>query len=235
MQRKFKRKAEEEIRLELPFASTECWQLSATHWGAQETEASAIKNGTMSSIDMAPYLFARWGVPFDFVNSTGEVLASHDGYFYKNSDCSVEVFHDKSNYSTFYSHIIPNDIENGVFIESGESIGRIDLDPHTSNCRCDWSRRSFLCSTGPHIHLELRHKGHPADLDGRIISNLRITTGLLPHDSYCSDPVDCTLAKFGGEPCATYYNDTTTGNVMCAVTKKESNVGNQQHYFFHMI
>ena len=52
----FQRYEEKQIDLQLPFSSTECWQLSATHFGAQETETSAA-NGQMSSIDMAPYLF----------------------------------------------------------------------------------------------------------------------------------------------------------------------------------
>ena len=233
----FKRENEEEISLELPYHSTECWQLSATHLGAQESEFSAVRGGKPSAIDMSPYLFARWGVPFDFVNSSGEVHSSHSGYFRKHSDCSVEVTHDKSLYSTFYSHIVPNDIENNVFVESGESIGRIDLDPDTSNCKCDWSQKSFLCSTGPHMHLELRHNGSPASLDGRTISKLRIKAGLLPHDAYCSDPEDCTLATFEGRSCATYFTDETTepNKVLCAVTKKESNIGNKKHYFLQMI
>ena len=224
-QSKVKRSEDEEIHLELPFASTECWQLSATHLGAQETESSAVTNGKMSAIDMAPYLFQRWGVPFDFVNSNGDVHAAHEGYFKKHSDCSLELRHDKSEYSTYYSHLVPNDIEENVFIESGESIGTISLDPDTSNCKCDWSSKSFLCATGPHVHIELRHKGRPATLDGRTMSNLRIRAGLLPHDSYCSDPEDCTSATFEGKPCATYYTDLKTGDVICAVTKKGTNIG----------
>ena len=221
----FKRNENEEIHLELPFASTECWQLGATHFGALESESSAVSNGRMSSIDMAPYLFQRWGVPFDFVNSNGDVYSAHEGYFKKHSDCSVELIHDKSGFSTYYSHLVPNDIQDNVFIETGENIGRISLDPDTSNCKCDWSSKSFLCATGPHLHLELRHKGSPVTLDGKTISNLRIKAGLLPHDSYCSDPEDCTSATFEGKSCATYYTDLTTGDVICAVTKKESNIG----------
>ena len=167
----------------------------------------------------------KWGVPFDFVHSFGEVFSSHSGFIKKHSDCSIEVRHDKSNFSTYYSHINPNDIEDGIFVESGESIGRISIDPDLSNCKCDWSSSRFLCATGPHLHFELRLNGGPVSLDGRMISNLRIKTGLLPHDSYCTDPQDCTRATFLGKSCATYFTHQRTGEVTCAVTKQETNIG----------
>ena len=53
-----KREEEEEISLQLPFTHSECWQLSATHFAAQETQSSAINNGKMAAIDMSPYLFS---------------------------------------------------------------------------------------------------------------------------------------------------------------------------------
>ena len=53
-----KRNEEEQIGLQLPYSSLECWQLGGTHFGAQETESSATDSGTMSSIDMSPYLFS---------------------------------------------------------------------------------------------------------------------------------------------------------------------------------
>ena len=52
----FKRNEETDIKLKLPFSSQQCWQLGASHFGAQETEVS-IDKGTMSAIDMAPSLF----------------------------------------------------------------------------------------------------------------------------------------------------------------------------------
>ena len=53
-----KREEEEEISLQLPFAQSECWQLSATHFAAQETQSSAINNGKMAAIDLSPFLFS---------------------------------------------------------------------------------------------------------------------------------------------------------------------------------
>ena len=53
-----KREEEEEISLQLPFAQSECWQLSDTHFAAQETQSSAINNGKMAAIDMSPFLFS---------------------------------------------------------------------------------------------------------------------------------------------------------------------------------
>jgi len=163
-------------------------------------------------------------VPFDYLLSRGEVYSSHNGTFKKHSDCSVEVLHDKTKFSTYYSHLRINEIEDGEFIEQGQNIGQIEIDPDQSNCKCDWASKSFLCSTGPHLHLELRYDGAPASLNGKIMSNLLIKTGLLPHDMFCSDPTDCTYATFNGEPCATTYTDLKTGVVICPVTKG-TNIG----------
>ena len=156
------------------------------------------------------------------------MYSAHSGYFKKHSDCTLEIVHDMSQYSTYYSHVVPNDIQDNVFVESGESIATISLDQETSNCKCDWPGKSFLCSTGPHLHFELRHNGNPATLQGKIISDLRIKAGLLPHDLYCSDPEDCTKATFQGKQCATHYTNVKTGHVTCAVTKG-SNIGKKYH------
>ena len=225
---RFKRDEENEIGLEMPFASTECWQFGATHFGALETESSAHSNARMSSIDMGPSLFQKWGVPFDYLFSKGEVYAMHGGYFKKHSECSIEVRDYKTKYSTYYSHLDINEIEDDTFINQGEIIGRIQLDPGKSNCRCDWPTKSFLCATGPHIHVELRYDGAPATLQGKIIGNLRVKTGLYAHDQYCSDPEHCTNARVGGRPCSTTYTDLKTGQVICPVTKG-SNIGRKQY------
>ena len=219
----FKRE-DEEIDLALPYPSTQCWQASACHFGALETEESSSTNGTMSSIDFAPSLYGRWYVKFDYLFSNGEIHASHSGHFYKHSDCSLEIRHDKSKYSTYYSHLQLNDISDGTFVEQGHHLGNISLDPSHSGCNCNWAMKSFACSTGPHVHLELRYDNKPASLDGQIISNLEIKTGKFQHDMYCSDATDCTQATYDGKPCATTYTDLTTGEVICPVTKG-ANIG----------
>ena len=220
----FKRNEDEHIELELPYSSSQCWQLSATHFGALETEGSSATNGKMSSIDLAPSLYQKWYVPFDYLGSNGEVYSSHGGKVYKHSECSIEVVHEKTRYSTYYSHLELNDFGNGTFIEQGHHLGNISLVPDNSNCRCDYANKLFECATGPHVHFELRYDGEPESLQDRIISNFRIRTGSLPYDLYCSDPIDCTLATYEGKFCATTYTDLTTGGVICPVTKG-SNIG----------
>ena len=225
----FKRNQDETIRLELPYSSTECWQLGATHFGALETEEASDGNGKLSSIDFSPSLYQRWYVPFDYLFSHGEVYACHSGWFYKHSDCSLEIIHDATKFSTYYSHLQLNDIANGTYIEQGHHLGNISLDPDNSNCKCNYAKKEFACATGPHMHFELRYDGHPESLDGRIIGNLRVKTGSLPHDLYCSDPRGrCNLAiGTDGEPCATTYTDMSTGNVICPVTKG-GNIGKKK-------
>ena len=225
----FKRNQDETIRLELPYSSTECWQLGATHFGALETEEASDGNGKLSSIDFSPSLYQRWYVPFDYLFSHGEVYASHSGTFYKHSDCSLEIIHDATKFSTYYSHLQLNDIANGTYIEQGHHLGNISLDPDNSNCKCNYAKKEFACATGPHMHLELRYDGHPESLDGRIIGNLRVKTGSLPHDLYCSDPRGrCDLAiGTDGKPCATTYKDISTGKIICPVTKG-GNIGKRK-------
>ena len=167
---------------------------------------------------------------FDYLFSDGEVYAAHSGTFKKHSDCSLEIKHEKTLYSSYYSHLDVDDIADGTIIEQGHYLGKISLDPDKSNCKCNWAEKSFACATGPHVHLELRYDGEPASLDGKTIGNLRIKTGLYNHDAYCSDPKDCTRAvlKQTGEPCATTYTDLTTGHVICPVTKG-SNIGRKYY------
>ena len=219
----FKRNDDDKIELQLPYSNTECWQAGATHFGALEMEENGSTNGKMSSIDFSPSLYQRWGVPFDYLFSRGEVFSANSGHYKKHSECSLEIQHENSGFSTYYSHLELSNISDGTFIEQGHYLGNISLDPDNSNCKCNWGQKSFQCATGPHVHLELRYDGQPESLDGRNISNLRIKTGSLPHDMYCSDPLDCTLATYQGKACATTFT-LPNGDVICPVTKG-SNIG----------
>ena len=213
-----KRADEEAIRLELPYGPTECWQLGGTHNGALQADDGI--NYVMSAIDMAPSLYQKWGVPFDYLNSTGQVYSAHSGTINKHSDCALEIIHDQTGFSTYYSHLNITDIVDGKWVEQGEHIGLISLDPDESNCGCDWPSRNFLCATGPHLHFELRHNGNPATLQGRMISSILIKTGTYPHDQYCDDPNNClTATGEDGQPCATTFTDVKTGVVTCPVIK----------------
>ena len=216
-----KRNEDDTIALELPYSNMECWQLSSTHFGALETEGVSDTNGILSSIDFSPSLYQRWYIPFDYLFSSGEVYASHGGKLYKHSDCSVEIVDDATSFSTYYSHLQLNDIIDGTSIKQGHYLGNISLDPSNSNCKCNYAKKEFACATGPHMHLELRKNGQPESLNGRTISNLRIKTGSLPHDLYCSDPRGLCDQAIGihGEKCATTYTDISSGKVTCPVTK----------------
>ena len=193
--------------------------LTATHYGAIQFDESG--GHVMSGIDMAPTLFGKWGVSFDYLLSDGDVYAANKGYVKRHSKCSVEVV--QGSYSTYYSHVVVDDILlDGDKVEQGDHLAKISLLPDDSNCDCDWVSRSFVCSTGPHLHVELRRDGHPETLNNKVMSNYLIKPGQYPHDQFCNDPESCTLARYNGSSCATTYTDITTGEVFCPLTKGQN-------------
>lgn len=212
-----KRNNEKEIGLELPYGKEECWQLSATHNGALQAEDGS--SYVMSAIDMSPSLYHNWLIPFDYLFSDGDIYAAHSGFVKKHSECALEIFDNATEFSTYYSHLNLTGIDDEVWVDQGENIGRISLDPEESNCKCDWPTRSFLCATGPHVHFELRYNGTPSTLNDKIISKIRIKTGTYAHDQYCNDPDHCDSATINGEPCATTYTHVDTGDIFCPVVK----------------
>ena len=225
-QHRLKREIEQGIGLELPYSPTECWHLGATHNGALEG-VDGIRY-VYSAVDMAPSLYHGWNEPFDYFGSSGDVYSAHSGTIWKHSECSIEIIHNQTGYSTYYSHILIRQKTDGEWVEQGELIGRINLDPIDSNCGCDHASRSFECACGPHLHLELRHYGKPETLDKKTISQLLIKTGTYAHDRYCNDPDSClTATDRNGEPCATTYtNIHNPKDVVCPVVKG-ANIGKE--------
>ena len=213
-----KREEVNQIELDLPYSSLECWTLGATHFGARQTNETG--SYIMSAIDLSPSLFQRWGVTFDYLNSEGNVHTAHPGRVKRHSSCSLEVKHVGSSFSTYYSHIkILKDIVNGVMVTRGQQIGSIDLYPDDANCLCQWSQSHYECSSGPHVHFEIRKSGYPVSLNNYLISEYIIHAGWYPHDKWCTDPESCQLAKNGTNLCATTYTDQNTGETFCPTTK----------------
>ena len=162
------------IDLWFPFPSSQCWQISPTHPGSLQINDYSQKY-IMSSLDLAPSLFMKWGVPFDFLRSRGEVTAAHGGWVKIHSSCSLEIMHE-SGESSYYSHMnVDNKLKNGTTVVQGEQIGTISTDPTHANCNCDYGIERRECSTGPHVHWELRNSsGRASSLDGRIISGYKV-------------------------------------------------------------
>lgn len=180
-----KRGEGEETYLRFPFKMSECWMLSATH---HSNEQCSAKSCPKSSIDLAPNLFMGFGHNFGYFNSQGEVVASHSGYVFVHSPCKLQV---KSKaFTTFYSHIIV-ERTSGEYVRVGERLGAIQIHSELANCNCEVKAGNTECSTGPHLHWEVRDlTNKPMDLDGMIISGFKIFTGRESYDFGCG-PENC--------------------------------------------
>ena len=184
--RKIKLRGEgDETSLRFPFKMSECWMLSATH---HSNEQCSAKFCPKTSIDMAPNLFMGFGHDFSYFNSYGEVVAAHSGYIYVHSPCKLQV---KSTiFTTFYSHI-SIERKTGDYVRVGERLGFIQIHESLANCNCEVAAGRTECSTGPHLHWEVRDpKNKAMDLYGMVIGGLKIFTGQESYDFGC-EPENC--------------------------------------------
>ena len=192
-----------------PYPYGECWEFSATHGGAIEGLTEYIP----ASIDMAPSLYMDWFQNFDYLGSAGSVHASHEGILTIHSTCNVEITY--GNYSTYYAHIkILDGLKNGHEVSQGDMIGHIELRADEALCLCDWSSSKYSCSTGPHLHWEVRMDGKPISINNLVVGGVQIRAGKYERDVTCTDPEHCLLAMRGGSNCATSFVDNKH-NVYC--------------------
>ena len=180
-----KRGTGEDTTIRFPFKMTECWMLSGTHHSNEQCSARSCPK---SSIDLAPNLFMGFGHDFRYFESQGEVVASHSGLVFIHSPCKLQV---KSRLlTTFYSHINTNR-SSGEFVRAGEHLGFIEIQREAANCNCEVEAGRTECSTGPHLHWEVRDTSNkPIDLDGMEISGFQIHTGSESYDFGCK-PENC--------------------------------------------
>ena len=175
------RGAGDETSLRFPFNDYECWMLSATH---HSNEQCSSRSCPKSSIDLAPNLFMGFGYDFRYFESEGEVIASHSGYVHVHSPCKLQV--KSSKFTTFYSHIRISK-RSGEYVRAGDHLGYIEIIREGANCNCEVEAGRTECSTGPHLHWEVRDIGNkPLDLDGMLISGFEIHTGSESYDFGCS-------------------------------------------------
>ena len=202
----------DETTLRLPFKLSECWMLSATH---HSNEQCYSRSCPKSSIDLAPSLFMGFGHDFRYFESQGEVMASHSGTVYIHSPCKLQV--KSRRFTTFYSHITINR-SSGEYVRAGDRLGFIELQREAANCNCEVDAGRTECSTGPHLHWEVRdHANKPMDLDGLEVSGFQIHTGSESYDFECG-PENChnnmTLAEIK-ESCSTVFLRTADNQTFC--------------------
>ena len=134
-------------------------------------------------------------------------MASHDGRIYIHSTCNLEIT--LGPYSTYYAHInVKPGLKNNMMVKAGDIIGRIEIKSDKALCLCNWDEASYSCSTGPHLHWEVRKDGQPVSLNNMIVGGIKIRTGKYERDASCTDPEHCLLARDTfNSPCATYFID----------------------------
>ena len=208
--------------MQWPWPQGECWEFSATHGGAIE----GLPRYIPAAIDMAPSLYLDWFQNFDYLGSPGSVHASHSGILKTHSTCNVEIT--QGIYSTYYAHIeILAGLKTGDEIKQGDMIGHIERRADEALCLCDWSSRAFSCSTGPHLHWEVRRDGIPISIDNLRVGGIQIRAGKYERDATCTDPEHCLLAIRGGTNCATSFVDQHH-NVYCPSVR--GNTGGNFNY-----
>ena len=212
MSHRIKRGEEDETTLRFPFKMSECWMLSATH---HSNEHCFARSCPKSSIDLAPNLFMGFGYDFSYFNSNGEVIAAHSGFVYVHSPCKLQV---KSNhFTTFYSHITIGRTT-GEYVRAGDHLGFIELQREAANCNCEVQAGKTECSTGPHLHWEVRDPtNRPMDLDQMVISGFRVYTGTESYDFECG-PDNCrnnmTLEEIESS-CSTVFLKMADNTTFC--------------------
>ena len=209
-----KRGTGDESTLWFPFKMSECWMISGTHHSNEQCSSSFCPK---SSLDLAPNLYMGFGHDFRYFESRGEVVASHSGYIIVHSPCKIQI--KSRDFTTFYSHLkIDTQIANGQYVRVGEKIGTIELQREAANCNCEVQAGRTECSTGPHLHWELRDTANkPIDLEGKIIGGFYIHAGAESYDFGCS-PDKCwnnmTLADISSS-CSTVFRRMSDNTTFC--------------------